>query len=198
MSIFSVFVVFSVSIHSHSTPAFFTRCCDSFFSTSLSMHFVFAFMFHLFLSLFLLFGIVDARAATVNPLQIFRLNDRRCNVFFYHHHRRLFFCSRFCLPLCCVIAPWLVSSMDASVFFFSLLYLGIFPIFIGVFAVFSHSFSALWNYAMIAFVFEISLLLVSFCIVCIGTLHLKEICIDEHREGRKKTQREIEKHTNCM
>lgn len=82
---------------------------------SLAVHFVFAFMFHLLLSPFLLFGTVDARAATVNTLQIFRLNDRRCNVIFFRSTIiSLSMCSRFCLPLCCVIAPWLVSSMDAS------------------------------------------------------------------------------------
>lgn len=125
MSIFSVVVVvFLVFIHSHSTPAFLTRYCDSFFSTSLSMQFVFAFMFHLFLSLFLLFGIVDARAATVNPLQIFRLNDRRCNViFFYHHHRRLFFLYALgfvCLYVVSSRRGWLAQWMQVFFFLYSI------------------------------------------------------------------------------
>lgn len=158
---------------------FFILCLKRCPSVSLSMHFVFAFMFHLFLSPLLLFGIVDAGAATMNPIQIFRLNDWRCNVtpFFSSSSSSSlsFFCVHsvlFAFMLCHrAVVGCLARSIDVTLcvrlFFLCRFYLGIFPIFIGVFAVFSHSFSALWkNMPRMAFVSRSCF--VRFFLLCIG------------------------------
>lgn len=130
----------------------------------LTVHFIFAFMFHLLLSLFLLFAMVDANSYRESTTDFSVKRSTRCNSFFFSFS----LCSRFCLPLCFVIAPWLAASMDAlcaRVFCLCASFFFIFPIFIGVFAVFIHSFFALWEKktATDSFCVEISLCSVSFC-----------------------------------
>lgn len=106
--------------------------CARFFFLLPSVHFI-SFTFNALFTL----CIADANCYCVSTTDFSVLNDQRCNSFFFLL-LLVVDTSRFCLLLCCVIAPWLVGwllEMDGFSFFLLSLHFQL-PIFIGVFAVF--------------------------------------------------------------